>query len=86
MEAPTVVSCTTDCGTRCTPFRSGGRCHVAPSLVYLALCVRLAVPSEAQGQLSFSFFSLFCFVFVFLYRVCVIFPCVRFHFLIFLLP
>ena len=68
MEAPTVVSCTTDCGTRCTPFRGGGRCHVAPSLVYLALCVRLAVPSEAQGQLSFSFsffvFVLFCFCFV----------------------
>ena len=70
MEAPTVVSCTTDCGTRCTPFRSGGRCHVAPSLVYLALCVRLAVPSEAQGQLSFSFFL--CFVlFLFSYTASV---------------
>ena len=32
------------------------------------------------------FFVLFCFVFVFLYRVCVTFPCVRIHFLIFLLP
>ena len=61
MEAPTVVSCTTDCGTRCTPIRGGGRRHVAPSLVYLALCVRIAVPPEAQGQLSFSFFIL-CFV------------------------
>ena len=41
---------------------------------------------ESYLVLSISCFVLFCFVFVFLYCVCVIFPCVRFYFLNFLLP